>query len=221
MVARQALVDSLQEGILIVDADGRIVDLNRRLAAVAGWDAARVLGRTLAEGSTSEPSLHAALSAAVAESPATDDPACDRPPPRPPPPTRGDAEAHYAPVVVVAGRSFDVRSFVVAPSDRLRTSQPGAARVVVLHDVTERQQWEDEQARLIAELQSALRQVKTLRGLLPICARCKQIRDDVGRWHPLEEYLPERTDAQFSHGMCPACVEQWSPGVLASPPSPP
>jgi len=56
------------------------------------------------------------------------------------------------------------------------------------------------------DLQDALSHVKQLRGLLPICAWCKAVRDDHDYWHSLEEYISERTDAQFSHGICPNCA---------------
>jgi hypothetical protein len=58
----------------------------------------------------------------------------------------------------------------------------------------------------VAELRHALAEVKTLSGLLPICARCKKIRDDRGYWTEVESYVGKRTEAQFSHGMCPACL---------------
>ena len=86
-----------------------------------------------------------------------------------------------------------------------------AARVLVLHDVTQRQHLEDEQRRLIAELQAALAQVKTLTGLLPICAGCKKIKDESDTWQPMERYIRARTGAEFSHGMCPECATLWYP----------
>lgn len=58
------------------------------------------------------------------------------------------------------------------------------------------------------DLQDALTQVKQLRGLLPICAWCKAVRDDHDYWHSVEEYISARTDAQFSHGICPNCVRE-------------
>jgi integral membrane sensor domain MASE1 len=58
------------------------------------------------------------------------------------------------------------------------------------------------------DLQDALTQVKQLRGLLPICAWCKAVRDDKDYWHSVEEYISERTDAQFSHGICPNCARE-------------
>jgi integral membrane sensor domain MASE1 len=64
------------------------------------------------------------------------------------------------------------------------------------------------------ELEEALGQVKQLHGLLPICAWCKRVRDDHDYWHSVEEYISDRTDAQFSHGICPDCAKD----VDTSPP---
>ena len=61
------------------------------------------------------------------------------------------------------------------------------------------------------ELQVALENVKTLSGMLPICASCKKIRDDKGYWHQVEEYIHEHSNAQFSHGLCPSCFKKMYP----------
>ncbi len=58
------------------------------------------------------------------------------------------------------------------------------------------------------DLENSLAQVKQLGGLLPICAWCKNVRDDKDYWQSVEEYLTERTDARFSHGICPTCLEK-------------
>ena len=72
-------------------------------------------------------------------------------------------------------------------------------------DITARKTAEAERERLIGELQEALASVKTLSGLVPICAWCKKIRDDRGYWNEVEVYVQSRSDATFSHGVCPAC----------------
>ena len=61
----------------------------------------------------------------------------------------------------------------------------------------------------MAQLTEALANVKTLEGILPICASCKKIRDDQGYWTQVEAYVAQRTSAQFSHGICPECVERF------------
>lgn len=61
---------------------------------------------------------------------------------------------------------------------------------------------------LIVELQQAISDVKTLRGIIPICAYCKQIRNDKGAWSGLEQYILKHSDAAFSHGVCPDCYQK-------------
>lgn len=75
-------------------------------------------------------------------------------------------------------------------------------------DVTLRKIVEEEKERLIIELQDALAKVKTLSGLLPICASCKKIRDDQGYWHQVETYIKNHSDAEFTHGICPDCMNK-------------
>lgn len=65
---------------------------------------------------------------------------------------------------------------------------------------------EIEQGRLMRELQDALDHVKTLHGLIPICAECKKIRDDQGYWQQVEDYVHEHSEAVFSHSLCPTCL---------------
>lgn len=57
-------------------------------------------------------------------------------------------------------------------------------------------------------LEQALAENKTLKGFIPICCRCKQIRNDAGFWQQVDEYISEHSDATFSHGLCPACFEK-------------
>jgi PAS domain S-box-containing protein len=63
------------------------------------------------------------------------------------------------------------------------------------------------------ELRRKQKEVKILRGLLPICASCKQIRDDEGYWHQIESYIRNHSEAEFSHGICPKCAEKLYPGL--------
>jgi len=62
----------------------------------------------------------------------------------------------------------------------------------------------------IQALAEALAQVRRLRGLLPICCSCKRIRDDRGYWEQIEQFVRTRTDASFSHGICPECTTRSS-----------
>ena len=72
---------------------------------------------------------------------------------------------------------------------------------------------ESELRRTNDELQQALREVKVLRGLIPICASCKKIRNDGGFWQQIEEYIGEHSEAEFSHGLCQPCLKKLYPGV--------
>lgn len=69
----------------------------------------------------------------------------------------------------------------------------------------ERERIAQERENLIEELQTALASIKTLHGLIPICANCKKIRDDRGYWNQLESYIKEHSNADFTHGLCPDC----------------
>ncbi len=80
-----------------------------------------------------------------------------------------------------------------------------AGRLVVTRDITVRKVLEGERERLIAELKTALSEVRTLEELLPICASCKKVRDDKGYWSQIDVYLQTRAAVEFTHGICPEC----------------
>jgi PAS domain S-box-containing protein len=75
-------------------------------------------------------------------------------------------------------------------------------------DITERKRAEEEREKLIRDLQKALAEVKTLKGIFPICASCKKIRDDKGYWRQIEAYIRDHSEAEFSHGICPDCMKK-------------
>ena len=83
----------------------------------------------------------------------------------------------------------------------------------VRHEITLREKAEQEQSKLIGELQHALDSIKALKGLLPICSSCKKIRDDDGYWQNVEKYIREHSEAQFTHGICPECAQRLYPEV--------
>jgi DNA-binding NtrC family response regulator len=70
-----------------------------------------------------------------------------------------------------------------------------------------------ERQKLVAELEKRLKEIKTLQGLLPMCAWCRNIRDDNGYWKNLEAYIQEHSDATFTHGICPKCMKKVIPGL--------
>lgn len=125
--------------------------------------------------------------------------------------------------MVLAGQT-DVREFRIRRQDgEVRWLRDHArpiwdeqqGRVVRIYaaaqDTTERRQAHEERERLVLELQDALSKVKTLKGLLPICASCKKIRNDQGYWTSVEAYILQHSDAEFTHGICPDCARTLYP----------
>jgi two-component system, cell cycle sensor histidine kinase and response regulator CckA len=84
----------------------------------------------------------------------------------------------------------------------------------IAYDITERKKIEAERTDLIAHLNETLSKVKTLSGLLPICASCKKIRDDHGYWQKLETFVREHSGAEFSHSICPDCMKELYPEFI-------
>ena len=68
----------------------------------------------------------------------------------------------------------------------------------------------------VLKLQAAMDEVKTLSGLLPICASCKKIRDDKGYWNQIDMYIQEHSEIKFSHGICPECMQKLYPEEYAA-----
>jgi len=80
--------------------------------------------------------------------------------------------------------------------------------MAMIEDISARWLLNQDREKLIVQLKAALANVKTLSGLLPMCAWCKRIRDDQGSWSDVEHYVRRQTDADFTHGICPDCQNQ-------------
>ncbi|NTV13700.1 MAG: PAS domain S-box protein [Desulfobulbaceae bacterium] len=87
------------------------------------------------------------------------------------------------------------------------------ASVTAFRDISERKRIEQEREQLIADLQKALAEIKTLHGIIPICASCKKIRDEEGAWHQLESYISAHSTTKFSHGICKDCAHKLYPDL--------
>ncbi len=106
------------------------------------------------------------------------------------------------------GTIFDVQVFAatVYDNDGIPVSLMSSSI-----DISERKKAEEEKENLIIELKSAVEEISTLRGIIPICAQCKNIRDDRGIWNQIEAYISEHSDAKFSYGLCPECTKELYP----------
>ena len=108
---------------------------------------------------------------------------------------------------LVAGLQAGANDYVSKPFDPRELM----ARVAVGQRMIDLQ---ETLATRIEDLRRALEEIKTLRGILPICSNCKKIRDDQGYWQQVEVYVHDHTDAQFSHGICPDCIRKLYPDMV-------
>jgi two-component system, cell cycle sensor histidine kinase and response regulator CckA len=95
-----------------------------------------------------------------------------------------------------------------------RTAELAKVNIALSEEIVEHKRLEAELEKSIGELQEASGKVKTLSGLLPICAWCKNIRDDTGYWHQVDSYISKHSETKFSHGLCPRCAEKMTPEIV-------
>lgn len=103
--------------------------------------------------------------------------------------------------------------FISKPVSSIELLARVSSALLLKQEMDRRKNRELELRRSNEELQKALKEVKVLRGLIPICASCKKVRNDGGFWQQLEEYLGEHSEAEFSHGLCQPCIKKLYPGV--------
>ncbi len=182
--ARTQVVESMGDGVIVLDPRGRVVDLNLAGAVLLGLRPEAAIGLRGADLTTADPALRGRL-ADLQE-------------------TRGE---------VATGDDGRQESLDVAITP-IRRRGRASGWVVVLRDVTERRRVEKEKEALIVELKEALARVKTLSGLIPICASCKKIRDDQGYWQQVEQYVKAHSQADFTHAICPDCMKELYPDIV-------
>ncbi len=185
-VARSALVESMADAWIVLDNQRRIVDLNAAAQRLIGRRVETPISRTANEVFSHWPEML---------------------------PLFNVLEEGRSEIRSVDGQQRHLemhRTLLRDAGGRL------TGRLIVLRDITEQKRMEQRQQRLIAELQDALNQIRTLTGLLPICAHCHKIRDDGGYWHRVEEYIESHSQVQFTHGICPECLHELYPQGFAS-----
>lgn len=104
-------------------------------------------------------------------------------------------------------------SVIISPIRNGEGRVVGAAAIA--RDITRQKHIDRERERLIQSLTVKAGEVRKLTGLLPICAACKNIRNDHGYWQKVESYIGEHSDAVFSHGLCPDCIKKYESGIIS------
>lgn len=119
---------------------------------------------------------------------------------------------HLGPYEVV-GMKQDGTEFPMEIRVKIMKTKGKIARMAAIRDLTDRKQAEGEREKLVSELQEALKEIKTLRGILPFCSFCKKIRDDKGYWEKVDVYIHKHSQADISHGVCPDCADEHYPDL--------
>lgn len=176
------LFDSSPEAIVILDEHDRVQNLNKEFTKMFGYTLEESMGQQIHELIASPELRDEALGL-------TDKVA------------HGEMISFETKRKKKGGSLFDVW-ILAAP---IYVEGGKIALYGMYRDITERKRIEEERERLIRELQEALANIKTLRGLIPICAWCKKVRNDSGYWNQVESYLEQQVDVKFSHGICPEC----------------
>ncbi len=174
------------DGILVTIPDGRILDANPSACAILGLTREQVIakGRSGIVDSADQ-----SLPAILEE-------------------RSRSGKAHGE----LMARHGDGHLFPMELSSAIFTDADGVqSTCTIFRDVSHRKNAEAERERLIVELQDALDKVKVLSGLLSVCASCKRIRNEEGKWEQMESYIRDRSAADFSHGICPECVRKLYP----------
>jgi PAS domain-containing protein len=199
------VLETVSQGVLFHDAQGRVIDANASALSIFGQSLADIRGRTpgdpkwraiLPDGSDYPATCHPTL---VALRTGTTDRA---------------QMGIYNPIE----ESYRWVEVCAVPYVRPGDENPSEVHTT-FDDVPERRRAEAERERLVQELEDALASLKILRGFIPICASCKKIRNDSGFWQQIEVYMRDHSEAQFSHGVCPDCMVTLYPEYASDGPA--
>ena len=173
-------------GIIHFDSNGVVTNCNQVFLEITGSTMEQTIGFNL-QTSLTNPGVRKVVEAALSGK-------------------VGEFEGEYT---SVTGGKCAWLKLVYAPIPDIEGSVTGGLGIV--EDITTRKRLEEEKQKVVVDLQKALSEVKKLSGFLPICASCKKIRDDKGYWLQVEEYIRDRSEAQFSHSICPDCMKALYP----------
>jgi PAS domain-containing protein len=180
-IARDRLIESMTDGVLVLDGTNRVVDINpagRRLmdleeACPIGQDLQNLLPAWVGFFDQAE-----------------------------------DCKKGLQKTILQEGVAQHLEVDVVRLRD---AHGHEGGKLITLRDVSLQKKLETEREELLRDLQDVMSQIKVLNGLLPICSNCKKIRDDQGSWHQIEDYIHQNSEADFSHGICPECAQKLYP----------
>jgi AmiR/NasT family two-component response regulator len=119
--------------------------------------------------------------------------------------------AYETPLLLKQASKVGVGAYLVKPPKVRDMERAITIAMARFEDMVELRRLNAELETRNEELQEALANVKTLKGLLPICASCKKIRNDQGYWQQVEDYIREHSEADFRHGLCPSCASRLYP----------
>jgi len=205
-----SFIDSIIEtslcSIVITDSSGCITRVNNAYLEMLGYEREEILGKYMVELAPQEPGTYETI---VEEKIILTDEHFSK--------TRKMIEVLLEEGKVPAYEGFTMRKdgkvvFTLENNVLIYNDKKEAvAAVSILQDVTESKKKEAEREGLITELQEAIKKVKALSGLLPICSSCKKIRDDKGYWNQIDSYIRTHSEAEFSHSICPDCAKKLYP----------
>jgi len=110
-----------------------------------------------------------------------------------------------------AAFSVGAMDYIIKPLRSIELLVRSRSALNLKKEIDRRKNREQELLNLNKELKDSIETIKTLRGLIPICASCKKIRDDKGYWNQIETYIQKHSEAEFSHGICPECARKLYP----------
>lgn len=121
--------------------------------------------------------------------------------------------AHESQDLVQKASDTGVGAYLTKPPDPLEIERAITISMARHADLMTCRELYEKLSERTRELEKALSEIKTLKGLLPICAACKKVRDDRGYWEQIEVYVEARSEAEFSHSICPECAERLYPDL--------
>jgi PAS domain S-box-containing protein len=184
---RRLLVEQSRDGIVVLDENGGVWESNEAFATMLGYSPEEVLSLHVWDWECLFPRerVHEMIEAVD---------------------SRGD---HF----MTVHRRKDGSTYEVEISTNGAFYGGKKFIFCVCRDIAEKVRAEREREALISRLQEALAELKTLRGIIPVCSFCKKVRDDRGYWEQVEVYITKNSEANVSHGICPECLKEHFPGM--------